>query len=249
MTDRAGDGLAIWMEQRLLRRWSEIADRAGRDGLTRDEHARALALTQRLDRALRAAGKARTGTPVLPAHTDWWWRPDAWSRLLLPGGVAAKDSETRFSDDVSVFHDGPGGEVLVRQTRNVSGAAKTDYGLAVDVFRFGGSYLSLVFDIPRTVTAALRKRHVIRLETGIETERPTEILGRLNIQHGPNTERLVRELPFGDTRQTVDFDLAITRVDTSRVGHMWLDLIFERPHMNGLRIADFVLSRQPRAEL
>ncbi len=237
------------MEQRLLRRWGEIADRAGRDGLTRDEHARALALRQRLDRALRAAGEARTGTPVLPAHTDWWWRPDAWCRPLLHGGVAANASETRFSDDVSVFHDGPEAEVLVRQARSLSGAAKTDYGLAVDVFRFGGSYLSLVLEIPRTVTAALRKRHVIRVETGIETERPTEILGRLNIQHGPNTERLVRDLPIGDTRQTVDFDLATTRVDTSRVGRMWLDLIFERPDMNGLRIADLVLSRQPRAEL
>ena len=233
----------------MLRRWSDIADRAGRTGLTRDEQARAHALRQRLDRALRAGEETHSGWPELPPHTDWWWRPDVFTRAVRPGGVTATHSESRLSDDLRIFHDCPDGEILVRQSRNLRSGEPAGQGLTIDVFRFGGSYLSLVLDIPQTALAALRKRHVLRLETHVAVERPTEVLARLNIEHGPNTERLVRDLPPRDALQSVDFDLAATRVDAARVGRMWLDLIFERPHMNGLRVADLVLSRHPRAEL
>lgn len=249
MTDRIGEGVSNWMERRLLRRWSEVADHAGSRGLTADERSRALALRQRLDRALRAAADTRAERPEISPHADWWWRPDAWRGALCPAAMAAPSAKTRLSDDVRLFHDCPAGEVLVRQARNLTEAMAPDFGLAVDVFRFEGSYLSLVLELPDAAIEGFRKRHVFRLDARIATDRPTEIIARLNIEHGPNTERIVRDAHPEGPALTVDFDLSLTRIDASRARRMWLDLIFERPVMNGIEVADLVVSRQPRAEV
>ena len=249
MADHLQDKFSLWMERRLLARWDAIAERAETEGLTTAERDRALALRRKAENALRAAETARDAAPELPPHADWWWRPDAWRHVLSPAGLAATAHETVFSRDISVFHDCPEGEISVRQSRNLVDLSAGDFGLDIDVYRFAGTYLSLVFEIPAEVTQGLRKRHVIRLRTELTTERPTEILARLNIRHGPNTERIVRDLDLGDAGQTVDFDLAVTRVDPARTDRMWLDLIFECPEMNGLHITDLVLSRQPRAEV
>jgi hypothetical protein len=249
MADHLQDKLSLWMERRLLARWDAIAERAETQGLTTAERDRAMALRRKAENALRASETSRGAVPQLPPHADWWWRPDVWCHALCPAGLAASGSETAFSPDLSVFHDCPEGEISVRQARNLIDLSSGDFGLDIDVYRFSGSYLSLVFELPTEVAHGLRKRHVIRLRTELSTERPAEVLARLNIRHGPNTERIVRDLNLGETEQTVDFDLAVTRVDPARTERMWLDLIFERPNMNGLNIADLVLSRQPRAEV
>ncbi len=249
MADHLQDKLSLWMERRLLARWDAIAARAEIQGLTTAERERAMALRRKAEIALRAAETSRDAAPELPPHADWWWRPDVWRHAHCPPGLSASGSETAFSPDLSIFHDCPDGEICVRQSRNLIDISAGDFGVDIDIYRFAGSYLSLVFELPAEVVHGLRKRHVIRLHTELATERPTEVLARLNIRHGPNTERIVRDLDLGDARQTVDFDLAVTRVDPARTDRMWLDLIFERPNMNGLHIADLVLSRQPRAEV
>lgn len=249
MADRMSDRLGNWMEQRLLRRFGEIADRAATDGLSGSDRTRALAFRQRIDRALREAEDSRAGAPELPPHADWWWRPD-FCRFALPSpGVLASGPETRLSEDLRIFHDCPLGEVIARQSRNHRDSGGRDFGLTVDIYRFGGSYLSLVVEVPEEAVQALRNRHVIRLDMRLETERPTEALARLNILHGPNTERIVRDLRLTGLRETVDFDLAVTRIDTARTRRMWIDLIFERPEMNALAITDLALVRRPRAEI
>lgn len=244
-----GDRFDSWMERRLLRRWSDVADRAATEGLSGSDRTRALALRQRIDRALREGEKARTVSPELPPHADWWWRPD-FCRFALPSpGVLASGAETRLSENLRIFHDCALGEVIVRQSRNHRDAGGCDFGLNLDIYQFSGSYLSLVVEVPEEALQALRNRHVIRLDMRLETERPTEALARLNILHGPNTERIVRDLEMTGMRETVDFDLAVTRIDTARTRRMWIDLIFERPEMNALMITDLALVRRPRAEV
>ena len=78
---------------------------------------------------------------------------------------------------------------------------------------------------------------------------PIEIFARLNIRHGPNVEQLVREFPYGEEVVELDFDLAYSNLNEKRVESAWIDLIFEAPNMNLLRLRDVTLSRRPRRAL
>lgn len=68
----------------------------------------------------------------------------------------------------------------------------------MDVFRFDGSFLSLVIDEPASAFEGLQRRHIVRVNLIIEVEKSIEIFARLNIKHAPNTEQLVLELPLGE---------------------------------------------------
>ena len=122
------------------------------------------------------------------------------------------------------------------------------YGVRMDVFRFDGSFLSLVIDLPNEAVYGLRKTHLIRVEYIVEMEKPIEIFARLNIRHGPNTEQIVRELPIHEDEVMVEFDLAYSKLNEKRVEAAWLDLIFEGPEMNQVTLRDLTFSRRPRAE-
>jgi hypothetical protein len=117
----------------------------------------------------------------------------------------------------------------------------------MDVFRFDGSFLSLVVDLPHDAIKGLRKNHLICMNTIVETEKELEIFARLNIKHGPNTEQIICELPLTQDDTTVEFDLAYTNLNEKRVDSAWVDLIFEGPEMNQVTLRDMTFSRRPRA--
>jgi Family of unknown function (DUF6478) len=117
------------------------------------------------------------------------------------------------------------------------------------VFRFDGSFLSIVIDLPEDAVRGLKLRHLIRLDVIVEMEKPLEIFARLNIKHGPNVEQIVRELPLNEQEVMVEFDLAYTKINEKRIERIWVDLIFEGPEMNQLILHDVTFSRRPRAEL
>ena len=119
----------------------------------------------------------------------------------------------------------------------------------MDVFRFDGSFLSLVLELPEDVVQGLTRRHLLRMDAVVEMEKPLEIFARLNVRHGPNTEQIVRELPLHDDDVFVEFDLAYTKMNEKRVEKVWIDLIFEGPEMNEIVLRDLTFSRRPRAEL
>ena len=136
----------------------------------------------------------------------------------------------------------------MRQVLNIRDSDISAYGLRMDVFRFDGSFLSLAIDLPQDAVNGLTRRHIIRLETRVETEKPLEIFGRLNVRHGPNVEQLVREFEASDGELSLEFDMAATHLNESRIERAWIDLIFERPEMNAITLRDVTLSRRPRAE-
>ena len=150
--------------------------------------------------------------------------------------------------EATLFHDCDRSELSLRQLRNRREADLAPFGLRMDVFSFDGSFLSLVLDFPPEAIAGLLRRHLIRLETIVELEKPLAIFARLNIRHGPNTEQLVRELPLHADERVVEFDLAYSNLNERRVEKMWLDLIFEGPAMNEVTLRDVTLSRRPRAD-
>ena len=236
-------------DQRLLRRLTEEPEVR----LSPAERARATELRDTLSRALiadrrhRAADRADAAVPEdLPPHRDWTWRPSAWRVPATPAAWAAPGPATDLCEGMRLFHDCPLGEVGVRQVRGDA----PPFGLAIDVFAFRGSYLSLAFDLPDTGRTGLRRRHVLRLDLQLRSERASEVYARLNLAQGGSTARIVRSLaiaPHGIA--FADFDLATVKIDLARTETVWIDLILDAPAANAFLVSDLHLSRTPRAEV
>lgn len=216
---------------------------------------RARALRRRLDQVIHEADH-RLALPVIgsnamkkPMGTDWVWRPMLWKGPLPVPGMASVPGKAQICEGATIFHDCRRSELTVRQIRNTRESDIAPFGFRMDVFRFDGSFLSLVLDLPADVARGLRLRHLIRLDAIVEMEKPLEIFARLNIKHGPNVEQIVRELPVNAEEVSVEFDLAYSKMNEKRVEKLWVDLIFEGPEMNQVILRDVTLSRRPRAEL
>lgn len=246
------------MVQRIiLSRWARRAEAAASADLTalRRERQQARDLRQQLDHLL-AVADARLAVPRIgstslprPPGTDWSWRPLVWRGPLVETGIAGVASQTRLGEEITLFHDCRSSEITLRQIRNDRDTDLAPYGLALDVFGFDGSFLSLAVDLPDAACAGLTRRHLVRLDTLVEAEKPIEIFARLNVRHGPNVEQVVRELRSEAGSHAVEFDLAYTKLNEKRVEKAWVDLIFEGPQMNRVAVRDMTFARFPRAEL
>ncbi|SMX40000.1 DUF6478 family protein [Octadecabacter ascidiaceicola] len=245
------------LSRRVRAFWSRAANAAGTTDLSllRDQRNEARILRQKLDELTYIADSRlalpRIGSSTFPkpAGTDWSWRPQLWRGALPVKGMSSVDSKTMLGDEVTIFHDCQISELTLRQLRNTREADLAPFGLRMDVFRFDGSFLSLVLNLPQASCEGLLRRHLLRMDAIVEVEKPLEIFARLNVRHGPNTEQIVRELPMDGDKVMVEFDLAYTKLNEKRVEAMWIDLIFEGPEMNQVTIRDVTFSRHPRAEL
>jgi hypothetical protein len=257
MARRGLSRLDQWLDRRALSRWTRLARGADSADLSHLEQqkARAQVLAQRIDRLIHVADSRlalpRIGSATFPrpTGTDWAWRPDLWRGPLTPAGQAGVASRTPIGDQVTVFHDCAISELTLRQLRNQRETDLAPFGLQMDVFRFDGSFLSLVLDLPDGATEGLKRHHLIRIDCVVEMEKPLEIFARLNVRHGPNTEQIVRELPLNDEQVFVAFDLAYTKLNEKRIEKAWIDLIFEGPQMNQITLRDLTFARYPRAAL
>ncbi len=245
------------IEKGTLRRW----DRAARTIETLDPlelkalRNRARSLGRRVDQVLHVA-EGRLALPLAgqaairrPMHSDWAWRPELWSGPVKGAGIASIKTKTEVGREAKVFHDCMLSELSIRQVRNTRAEDVAPFGVRMDVFRFDGSFLSLVVDLPPEGVDGLSRRNLVRLDIRVETEKPLEIFGRLNVRHGPNVEQLVREFSGSTGEYSVEFDLSATRMNDARVERAWLDLIFEGPEMNEIILRDVTMSRRPRAEI
>lgn len=257
--------MAIWDKKKLQalaflrgqKRWAAAARQAATADLSslRQHRQQARQLRRHLDDLIHVAD-SRLGLPMIgssafrrPHGSDWGWRPELWRGPLPTPGLASVQSKSMLGQEVTLFHDCDRSELTLRQLRNRREEDLAPYGLRMDVFRFDGSFLSLVVDLPPEAIAGLKRRHLIRLSTIVEMEKPIEIFARLNIRHGPNTEQIVRELPLHEEEVMVEFDLAYCSMNEKRVEKAWIDLIFEGPEMNQVVLRDLTFSRRPRAEL
>ncbi|MCT4553173.1 MAG: DUF6478 family protein [Pelagimonas sp.] len=240
-----------------LRRWTKLARSAEKTDLPELRHQRGEArrLKAQLDRLLHVA-EARLALPLIgnqsfprPHDADWGWRPELWCGPLPVPGLSSVQTQSQLGSEATLFHDCAQSELTLRQIRNTREADLAAFGLRLDVFKFDGSYLSLAVDLPEKASHGLTRKHLIRIETIVEMEKPLEIFARLNIKHGPNTEQIVRELPLHEQDIVVEFDLAYTKLNEKRIEKMWLDLIFEGPQMNQVILRDLTFSRRKRAEL
>jgi len=204
---------------------------------------------------MTAVAEARLARPMIgstafpvPHGIDWSWRPALWALPLAHPGMSSAPAKSRLGGELTLFHDCARSELTLRQVRNTRAADLAPYGLRIDVFAFDGTFLSVVLDLPHAAVDGLKKRHLLRLTTIAELEKPQKIFARLNIRHGPNTEQIVRELPTDGDEKIVEFDLAYSGLDERRIERAWLDLIFEDPEMSQVTLRDLTVCRQPRAE-
>lgn len=258
-----GEGrLGRWVRHRVEAWWEDAARQAAT--LPAGSLRRRLAHADRLRRTLdgfAAVARPRLldgqAEPVLvdvPLGTDVIWRPALWRGAVSPVGVVASDSDTHLGNDVALYHDCPLRELILRQVPMADPHASAPYGVRVEVMGFAGDFLSLAIQLPPALIQGLRRDHVVRVHLRACTERPIQLYARLNIRHGPNVEHVLRGLPRiapglqgGET--DAEFDLHDSEINEKRVESGWLDLIFERPQMNAVTLADVVVLRHPRADL
>lgn len=238
-----------------LRWWRQASRQARTADLValRKYRSRARQLRTHLNEVIHAADE-RLALPVTgstafpkPFGTDWSWRPELWRGPLPIPGLSSVPTKSMLGREVTLFHDCAHSELTLRQLRNLREEDLAPYGLRMDVFKFDGSFLSLVVDIPKDAVRDLRKDHLMRIDTIVEMEKPIEIFARLNVKHGPNTEQIVRELPLSEENVMVEFDLAYSKLNEKRVEKAWLDIIFEGPQMNQVVLRDLTFSRRTRA--
>ncbi len=191
----------------------------------------------------------KIGNQAFPkqAGTDWSWRPAVWSGKMDRPGISSVENGTRLNSEVALYHDCGQKQITLRQVRNQRESDLAAFGLKLNVFSFGGSYLSLVVELPSSAMQDIQKAHIFKIDTILEMERPLEIFARFNIQHGPNVEQVVQELPVMSEDINAEFDLHYTGIKEKRVTRAWLDLIFEGPELNEVVIRDLAFSRRLRS--
>jgi Family of unknown function (DUF6478) len=257
MAGRISQSLEGWHQRRTEERWTRLADAAPEleSHELRALRAEARGMRRQLDRVLQAADARlsvpvlTTGLPQMPLGTDWSWRPDLWRGALPEPGAVASADRTALGDGVALYHDCPLGEVVVRQVRNDKPEDRAPYGLAIDVFGFKGSFLSLALNLPDAAVQGLKARHLVRAEMVIDSDGPVKAYARLNIKHGPNLAQPVSSLPEQGRNKVAEFDLAYADLNDRRIERAWVDLILNDASMTRIVIRDVVVSRRPRAEL
>lgn len=240
-----------------LKRWTRAMRSPAT--ITTDElstmRAQMLSLRNRVD---RMAGDAETelltrvGTAdgiARPDQCDWAERAAPWRQRILPRGHVDFGSPLPIGGGVTLFHDATQADISLRQDRAPAGLTGPSFGLVLEMYRFDGSFLSLVQDLPDAAIQGLTLNHFFAVQLRISREQPIEVYARLNIQHGPNHEQIVRQFDIDGDRGLAEFDLAYTKVNEKRLEKAWLDLILEGPEMNRVALWDMVLVRAPRADI
>lgn len=257
MAGRISQGIESWHQRRAEERWARLAEAAPEleSFELRALRAEAKGMRRHLDRMLQVADarlavpSLGSGMPQMPLGTDWSWRPDLWRGALPEPGAVASGDRTPLGENLALYHDCPLGEVVVRQVRNDRTEDRAPYGLAIDVFGFKGSFLSLALNLPAAAVEGLKARHLVRAEMVIDCDRPVKGYARLNIKHGPNLAQPVSALPEQGRDKVAEFDLAYADLNDKRIERAWVDLILNDASMTRIVIRDVVVSRRPRAEL
>lgn len=240
-----------------LKNWRKAAQAAQHTDLAelKRQRNRARRLKTLLDNLLHVADE-RLSLPLpgnqsfpRPHDCDWHWRPELWRGSLPVTGYSSAPDNCEIGEEVKLFHNCPLSEITLRQLRNMREADLAAYGLRLDILGFQGTFMSLSIDLPKAAAKGLKRSHVIRIDTILETENPIDLQVRLNVQQGPNTVQLTRSFPTDHLEKRVEFDLAYTELNEKRVDKIWIDMMFDQPEMNQMVLRDLTLMRRKRAEI
>lgn len=252
---------------RTVRNWRSSATvaplarlRARRDLALRLYDQLDLFLTQADARLNRPQTSNNPATQLAPqfAGADWSWRPASWQLARRPDAIAPLLNNSRFGDDLQVFHDCPLNQIALRQQRQTgtekNGKGKAPFAIGLDVLQFQGSFLSLVIDLPQSALSGLSRHNIVALAARVTSDAPNiRIHGRLNVEHGPNSEQITQALEAKDPEDpsllSCEFDLGFTEINEKRLSKAWVDLLFEAPAMTAYSLHDLSFARLPRAAI
>jgi hypothetical protein len=158
-------------------------------------------------------------------------------------------SGARLMPNTKVFFDDATCALIVQQFRNDISEGFAPYGVALELFQFEGSFLSLAIDLPDELYETFAKDELIGLSGAIFAERPAGFTVRLNIKHGPNTDQLIQAHDLNHSEIRAEFDLAHLNINVKRVEKIWLDLVFETPNFNRISVTDLAFYKRPRGEI
>ena len=249
--------LERYLHRKTFARWRRAVQNAAEAPIPqlRQQRDEARRLRAQLDRLIQESTE-RLSLPLVgsqqfpkPLGTDWCWRPDLWRGPLARPGIASVARKASFDHQVTIFHDCPLSEISARQARNTDDRDLAAFGLNLEIFGFSGSFLSLSLDLPPEAAQGLTRQHLMRIDALLDAERPLEMTARLNVQHGPNTDFVVRSLDISAPLNALDFDLAKLPLNERRIDKIWLDLVLTNPAMNRITLRDLTLCRHHRADL
>ena len=206
-------------------------------------------LERRADDVLRGGGQAVELRPVeLPRDATLFHRPEMFMRPWRSSGLARPDTGVKLGADVTLHHDFPEPEFSVRQRPNPPGA-DAPFGVELEAYELSGTFFSFALALPASEATQTRKEDLIRLTFDMEMDLPLEIFARLNLRHGPNVEQIVRGIDVNGRESFVEFDVFYSRFEPSRGKDIWIDLIFQTPSLNIIRLRDLTVLRSPRLSL
>ena len=179
----------------------------------------------------------------------WAWRPELWTLCCPTSSGPVEQSGARLMPNTKVFFDDATCALIAQQFRNDISDGFAHYGVALELFQFEGSFLSLAIDLPDELYETFAKDELIGLSGAVFAERPTGFTVRLNIKHGPNTDQLIQAHDLNHSEIRAEFDLAHLNINVKRVEKIWLDLVFETPNFNRISVTDLAFYKRPRGEI
>lgn len=207
--------------------------------------------------ALRPALSVPEGLSALPPGTDWAWRAPVFTRALTPGTAPARRHGDRPGPGLTLWHDLPGDSVTLDQVASQGGPPAHGLQL-VCTAPPGAGYVALSLDLPEAVLDGLDTGFILLARLVIGADAPPDLYLRLNIEHGPNVEQLLRHLDTAGAGGVgagatgvieIGFDLGFVEMNPNRLAKIWLDVIAEKPGTNRVRLHDLVASRHRRADM
>lgn len=202
-------------------------------------------MAKALAKALPATLDANSG----PDHHNWAFRPDLWLGPIFPASFVQPPSPTRLCAGATLYHDAPDATLNCSQVRARDPQSVAPLAFAIETHAFTGSFASLALELPDKAWKDLSKSELIGLALRLDVTGPCKVFGRANVRHGPNTEKLVREINLAAGEDSVEFDLLYANIEMDKISGMWLDLIFESPANCQIVISDCIIVRHPRANV
>lgn len=178
---------------------------------------------------------------TLPPKTQWAYTPALWdgSAHDIAGNIL---TTTELAENIEIHHDGEGDIFAIRPPSEGS-------GLNFEFDDFKGSFISIVFTLPRDVAKLLGRHDLLRISLKSSATESFKAFARLNLRHGPNSEQATRMIDIGEGDIFTEFDIFYMDIEANRVSKAWIDIIINEPAGRKFGLSDVVILSRVRASL
>lgn len=184
-----------------------------------------------------------------PHLTDWAFRPAQWTTRMSAGSTAVQNSRTQFGQGVALFHDADEPNIQLGQVKNDGPKFLPAFAVTLKVSDFGGGFLSLSVDLPADIITGLSNSNLVHVEICAEMAGVQRVYGQLNIENGPNIERLPLELAQTGETFAGGFDLHNVPFNIHTTKKLWVDISFDIETACDVTLRDLAIYRRRRASI